>query len=281
MKQKIAPAVLILGGTFILQYHSIRFWSGYVDPNIGFVWSLVIEGSGLWLWYRQGWASRSLAILASVLLLAGPVYHLSLPALQKQGMAEASQVAHQVKVDGLKNQIEEHAQLLETFAQNSTERTGWLESIERTEQALSKERSELARLLENPPETLKTNTLSLLGLVLLQVLGLVLIQVSNIVVINHLSTLRSGAQEAVRNDLPEEDGIVQDSLLAIKEAVGDLIEQEGLSLSAAADRFEVDRHNLGHLLRYQGGGDRKPAQAVVDRLSQFIQMPQIPISGDI
>lgn len=264
MKQKIAPVVLILGGTFILQYHSIRFWSDYVDPNIGFAWSLVIEGSGLWLWYRQGWVSRSLAILASMLLLAGPVYHLSLPALETQTQARASEVAYQVKVEGLRSQIEEHAQLLKTFALNSTERTGWLESIERTEQALSNERSQLAQLLANPPEALKTNMLSLLGLVLLQVFALVLIQASNILAINHLSTLRSLALESAQDKETREE----DDLISLKRKVGEWIEGESLSLSAAADRLGVDRHNLGHLLRWEGQESRRPAQVIIQRLEE-------------
>jgi len=269
------PIVLIAGGTGIIQWHSIAFWSSNVDASIGWAWSLMIEAAGLWLWYRPGIGSRMLGLLASLLLLAGPLYQISTPALDEVAKTQASTITHEQQMSMLRTQIAQDAQLMLTYAHNSKKRTGWLPSIQEVQQRLDAARKQLATLQAHKPETVENKGMRVFWLVLLQALGLVLIQVSNVLAITHISGCARAsiadaqvcsvdAQHTVKEIKDEQDCADEYAQLrTLAKKVRVWIEAEGLSIAKAANQLGVDRHNLSYLVRWEKPGDRKPADAVL------------------
>lgn len=50
MRSAWFPALLLVGGIELLQWHSVAFWSAHVDRATGWAWALVLEGVALRLW---------------------------------------------------------------------------------------------------------------------------------------------------------------------------------------------------------------------------------------
>jgi len=210
------PWLLIGGGTFIIQYHSMEFWSINVNQYIGWVWSLVIEGGSLWLWYRPGLASRTLGMAASILLLAGPLYQIGGQAVMAGARAKASEDAAQAarkasaQVRAITAQtaqtaharLAQDARLLRAYMENSRKRVGWLPAIQSLQKRMDTEQARLNTLnakLSNlinkpgkPYEYVANKGVSVVLLVFLQALGLILIQVTNILAIAHISRKARG-----------------------------------------------------------------------------------------
>jgi len=275
------PIILICGGTGIIQWHSIAFWSDNVDASIGWAWSLMIESAGLWLWYRPSIGSRTLGLLASLLLLSGPLYQIATPALDSHAQAQALEASRMQSVQSVHAQLAQDAQLMHTYAQNSQKRTGWLPAIQDVQKRMDDARKKLATLTSSKAETVAEQGFTVYALVILQALGLILIQISNVLAITHISgrarSMHTYAQsrtvDAHIEDAPEEpepecapcaDEYAQLRKLAAQ--VRDWIDHEGVSVAAAATRLGVDRPNLTYLLKWQNPGDRKPAGDVLGRL---------------
>lgn len=281
MNKTLLPIILILGGTGIIQWHSIAFWSDNVDQQIGWAWSIMIEAAGLWLWYRPDIPSRTLGLLASLLLLAGPLYQIATPALDSHAQAKAIEAARVQSVQAVHAQLALDAQLMHTYAQNSQKRTGWLPAIQGLQQRMDAARKKLATMTANKTETVAGQGFTVYALVILQALGLILIQISNVLAITHISGRARGmhtyaqpctvdahieaeAEEQEPDRAPCADEYAQLRKLAAQ--VRDWIDREGMSVAAAATRLGVDRPNLSYLLRWEKPGDRKPADAVLGRL---------------
>jgi len=279
--RSLLPIILIAGGTGIIQWHSIAFWSVNVDQQIGWAWSLMIESAGLWLWYQPNIGSRALGLLASLLLLAGPLYQIATPVLDSHAHAKAMEAARVQSVQAVHAQLAQDAQLMHTYAQNSQKRTGWLPAIQGIQKRMDDARKKLATLTSSKAETVSGQGFTVYALVILQALGLVLIQISNVLAITHISgrarSMHTYAQsrtvDAHIEDEPEEpeaecaagaDEYAQLRKLAAQ--VRDWIDREGVSVAAAATRLGVDRPNLSYLLKWQKPGDRKPAGEVLGRL---------------
>ncbi len=169
------PWLLIAGGTFIIQYHSMEFWSVNVNQSIGWVWSVVIEAGSLWLWYRPGIASRALGLAASLLLLAGPLYQIGGVAVKADAQARASAAHHALqlaqyreKVAQYKGQLKsdkdtvrvgraenahaaqtaharlaQDARLVRAYMENSRKRVGWLPAIQKLQKRMDREQGRI------------------------------------------------------------------------------------------------------------------------------------------
>jgi len=278
----LVSAILIAGGVGLIQYHSIAFWSDHVSREIGWAWSLSIEAAGLWLWYRPGLPSRMLGLVASVLLLAGPLYQIATPALASRAQAEATSQVSAQAARRLRNELSQDAQLVRTYAHNSQSRKGWLQPIQKLQERMDVARSKLNALGSTQAKSRVNTTIGVYALVLLQALGLILIQTTNVLAITHISGLRrecTTAAQRVRNPRPESieeaeadaapRGVAQDEygrLRSLADQVRGFIEEGGLSIAKAAERLGVDRRDLSYLLNWSGPGDRKPAAAVLRKL---------------
>ena len=153
MNMKIFNIIVILIATALTQWHGIQFWSEFVGPQTGWAWSISLEVSALWLWFNTG-RRRFLAFLASCLLLAGPLFHIIQPALNNATKTETAHINQAAETDLIRGDIASLEMALATALANSQKRTGWLNDIQASKQALSTARAELRSLLAKPVATL-------------------------------------------------------------------------------------------------------------------------------
>lgn len=160
------PAIaIILFSTILMQWHSIAFWYQQTGA-IGVAWSLAIEGVALWFWWRR---RTVLAVLASVLLVAGPLHELSAPVLDS--ISQGDERAHLIELT--RDEIAQLTASIEQYETNSGTRTGWSGRIDRTQSALDASRAKLAELMAQDGAYLEWRNQAIIGvqvLVLLVVL---------------------------------------------------------------------------------------------------------------
>jgi len=126
-------AILILQlvtGVVLIQWHAIPFWSNEVDPHAGWALAIMIEAVALSFWWSRSLGLRALALTATVMLLAGPMYHLGKPIYQDIRAAQGSGQTAGSEIALLTAELEQEQKALNTFLGNSKERTGWLPAIE-------------------------------------------------------------------------------------------------------------------------------------------------------
>lgn len=289
----LVPALLIGGGTGLIQYHSIGFWSDHVSHAIGWFWSVTIEAAGLWLWYRPGLPSRVLGLVASMLLLSGPLYQIAAPAIASSDMEQARAEASAQYAQRLRTELAQDAQLVRTYAQNSQHRQGWLPAIQDLQQRMDTARARLDTLGADQAKSFANATFEVYALVLLQALGLVLIQTTNVLAITHISRQRRvcapAAQPAQALRVPGHERFeatasdatpridAQEEHAQLRELAARIrsyIEGEELSIARAAEEFGVDRRNLSYLLNWKQAGDRKPTESALTHLfARFAHSP--------
>jgi hypothetical protein len=170
-----------------MQWHSIAFWSEHVDKATGWAWSLLLEGIALWLWSSGQMVRRALGALATLLLLAGPLYQVSSPLfLEAEGLVRG-EMATSARRAVLEAEIASLEAALGTYLDNSQKRAGWAERIDRTQAGISTARTSLAALTASngtPPPRLEWQRRAI---ICMQALALVLIQVSNVLAITTIS----------------------------------------------------------------------------------------------
>ena len=184
---RIALSVLVLVGAItLLQVHGIEFWTARVGM-IGVLWSLLLEATALWLWYQPGTAKRILGLVASLLLLAGPLHQVAVPVLQEVENSTHADSARMAQISIVQDEISDIEKGLEVFRKNSEARIGWLGPIQQNEKRLSEARQELATLLATPAQS--ALDWSQQGAVLMQATTLVLFQLTAILIITSLSKI--------------------------------------------------------------------------------------------
>src|SRR5690554_5107948 len=146
----VALVGILIGSITLLQIHAISFWQQYVG-TIGFAWSILLEATALWLWYQPRMAYRTLALLASVLVLLGPIHHVSEPLIEELTVSAPRESARLARIESLREERTLVVESLQTFRQNSRERSGWLPAIQDGQDRLQEIDAELAELLATPP----------------------------------------------------------------------------------------------------------------------------------
>lgn len=143
MNLRAITTVLLLAGCIgLLQYHAIQFWAANVDAATGWVWSLLLEGAALWLWFSPTRARRALGAVATLLLLAGPLYQVSAPLIHEWQASDASAAR---RAD-LNAEITHLEAALNGYVANSAQRVGWAQRIDATQARLDAARAERAAL---------------------------------------------------------------------------------------------------------------------------------------
>ena len=107
----------------MMQYHSIHFWIEQVGYS-GVGWSLMLEFVVIWYWFNQ---KSFLAITASLLLLMGPIYKITEPAVSRIKQNEQMLVLN--KLDS--KEVVRLEASLKTYEKNSQSRVGWSGRIDR------------------------------------------------------------------------------------------------------------------------------------------------------
>lgn len=182
----LGPAVVLAGAIGLLQAHGIAFWSGKLG-FYGIAWSLLLEAIALWLWSRTALGNRLLAVLASVLLLLGPLYQVGTPILEGLASVEHSDRARAKEIPMVEAEIRGIERQLVTFMTNSEKRSGWLPVIEATQAQLAKARGKLGALYRDPPRSTARIEAQEILVIVMECTGLVLFQISAVLAITVLA----------------------------------------------------------------------------------------------
>ena len=183
---KAPAAILLIAAATLMQVHSIEFWQSQAGEYSGVLWSLLLEGAALWLWSsHNGWKS-ALGLVASLLVLAGPLYQVSAPAVT-QWQSSNSLPRLQVKQEAvLLAEIVSLESSLAQYNDNSASRVGWSGRIDKTKADLKTANAELKALYaqQEKPEPLAWQSIAAIGM---QVISLVLFQLLIVLTIRSLS----------------------------------------------------------------------------------------------
>ena len=182
----MGPAVVLAGAIGLLQAHGIAFWSGKLG-YYGIAWSLLLEAIALWLWSRPALGSRILGVLASVLLLLGPLYQVGTPILARLANAEHSDRARAKEIPMVETEVRQIEKQLATFTANSNKRPGWLPAIEATQAQLAKARGKLGALYRKTPRNTARIEAQEILVIAMECTGLVLFQISAVLAITVLA----------------------------------------------------------------------------------------------
>lgn len=141
-------AVFILA-TGLTQWHGFHFWTDLTGNNItGALWSVSIEAAALWLWVRGG--LMPVAIVASTLLLAGPLIHIVSPALLQAKHNSLAEQQRQINIKLIDEEITIFKNSLATFL-TITEggRKGWYDQINTDKEHLVELHQQRRTLIKN------------------------------------------------------------------------------------------------------------------------------------
>ena len=172
------PVLLIVSCTCLIQVHGWQFWISQAGAA-GPIWSLTLEACALWLWWHSSRAVRLVGALGTLVVLSGPLFILSQPAIQAWQAAQAQRqeaVALQAEIASLER-------TRETFVQNSQKRAGWLPAIQQVQTKLEAARERL-RTISQQRHDLPVQTLAR---IVIEILGLLVVVVAQISAIRHVS----------------------------------------------------------------------------------------------
>jgi len=135
MYKKSINYFIIIAAACLMQWHSIQFWINQVGYS-GVGWSLMLEAVVIWYW----WSSKQiLALIASLLLLMGPIHEITEPAL--------TNIKHQEQAENLNDidlaEIIRLENSLKTYEKNSESRIGWSGRIDRIQKQINEINSQI------------------------------------------------------------------------------------------------------------------------------------------
>lgn len=191
--KKLLTIALLAGCIGLLQVHSIQFWNANVDATTGAACSILLEGAALMLWSSARWPRRALGAVATVLLLAGPLYQVSAPLVHEWHANERGGVANAERRAALEAEIASLDAALSTYLANSSQRVGWAERIDRTQASLDARRAELRTLIADQAAP-KRMTWQAQAVIAMQALALMLLQFVGVLCIGDLR--RAAAESA-------------------------------------------------------------------------------------
>lgn len=277
MTRFIPPLAILAGAVALLQAHSIQFWMEWVGP-MGWAWSLLLEAVALWLWWQPGAGTRALGLVASLLLLAGPLHQVTAPIAE----AGRTDTARAETVGTLRAEIAQLEQSLGTFLDNSASRTGWAGRIDRTQQDLAAARERLRRELQQSAGA--AVSWQRLAVVAMQAIALVLFQVTAVMALTRLA----GEHRRLREPRPETspqprkqppetletaptDG--ETRVETINRRLDEELQRTGLSQRAWGEQYGFKPRDLSLVrnhARLQQEGKRTAPAAVLDKLQALL-----------
>ncbi|MBL4797619.1 MAG: hypothetical protein JKY50_09405 [Oleispira sp.] len=198
---KAPAAILLIAAATLMQIHSIEFWMNQTGDYSGILWSLLLEGAALWLWAsHNGWKS-ALGLVASLLVLAGPLYQVSSPAItqwQNSNTLPGLQIKQETVL------LAEVVSLESSLAQyndNSASRVGWSGRIDETKADLKTANAELKQFYKAQEQPVVMGWQSM-AVIAMQAISLVLFQLLIVLTIRSLSAekkaVKAGANKSVK-----------------------------------------------------------------------------------
>lgn len=248
LSNKLSTAMLILS-TSIIQWHSIQFWVD-VASNIGFLWSIAIEAAAIWLWWHR---KAALAFLASLLLIAGPLYSLSAPAYLETQSQILQAMNHQQKIRISQDSINDLKLSLSNYEKNSLSRVGWATRIDETRKALQAEVEELKRLV-NKTEHLKQAPMPWF-IIVIELLGLAVLLITQVLTIHALRGVSNKSKQTETAEITEitESKNLEYSELAtyLSNRLSEALKEKGLSQAEWARQNKVSTKSVSMLINHQ------------------------------
>ena len=141
--------VMVITSFGLMQWHSIEFWKITTGPDTGWAWSIGLEIAMLCLWYDQ--KHRFLKYIAALILIAGPWYQMTSPAIRNIQNTNAIETEIEIET----RRVDQLSKSITIYENNSITIRGWAGRIDRTQKA----KDELsARINELHTELSKQNS---------------------------------------------------------------------------------------------------------------------------
>lgn len=199
----LATLLLLAGCIGLLQYHSIQFWIERTGSPIGLAWSLLLEGAALWLWSDRRPERRLLGALATLLLLAGPLYQVSAPLLDESGRADRQASAARERRHDLAGEIKTLETALAAYLTNSASRQGWVARIDHTQARIEQLRTEQAQISAERADAPEQRPWQQVAVIGMEALAIALFQLVAVLAIGELREgRRSGFNPTQRPSEP-------------------------------------------------------------------------------
>jgi len=144
---RFLAVLTIIGCVGTVQWHSALWWWDQVGP-VGIGWSIVLELVALWFWYSGGAWLRSVGAVASLVVLLGPLHHVTAPLWQHSNTVATRVEVVQQKLNSVQQEIEAQRKTLQGYRERSEDRIGWRDVQEKASQRLAELREKQRRLLE-------------------------------------------------------------------------------------------------------------------------------------
>ena len=181
---------IIISAAIMMQYHSIQFWIGQVGYS-GIGWSLMLEFVVIWYWFNQ---KTVLAIVASFLLLMGPIYKITEPAVSSIKQNEQILILNQLD----SKEVLRLRSSLKTYEKNSQSRIGWAGRIDRIQGQIDINNDRIRKRISN------NSTLDFsisLAIAIAQILALMIIMTAQALAIS--KTRKKSKKRAYEIETPE------------------------------------------------------------------------------
>jgi hypothetical protein len=190
--RKIFAVAVAAASVVLLQTHGIAFWVAQTGST-GVVWSLVLEFAAIYLWLH----GRTLpAVLASALLIAGPLHQVSLPLVEQ---AQEADIATSSRL-ATEREIEQLERSLARYEENSGKRLGWAERIDSAQERLDVARERLRGITHLQGE--HRRDWQKFAIIILEAVALLVVLYSQIFA---LSQLRLDSKRKTKNRDEEQD----------------------------------------------------------------------------
>lgn len=236
-------AIMLILTTSIIQWHSIQFWIEFAE-SIGFLWSIAIEAAAIWLWWHK---KTVLAFIASFLLMAGPLYSLSMPVYESKKSEAILALSHQQQINLSRESIGSLKQSLVSYQENSLSRVGWATRIDETRKELHEETENLKGLIYGIADLKQTPMPWLI--IAIEVLGLTVLLVTQVLTIHALRGISvKSKQPETSVDLKHE---YAELALILSSRLSDTLDAESLSQAEWARRNEISTKSVSMLINHQ------------------------------
>lgn len=160
---KLPAILLLLGAIVLMQAHAWEFWSQY-DATFGPLWAVMLEGAALWLWSQRSIAKNALALVASVLVLAGPLYQVSAPAIKQYQESKTAPALYAKREQQLLADQQRLADSLARYNANSETRAGWLSAISGAQAELTAVNDQLKALYSEQAQPMAWQALAVVAM---------------------------------------------------------------------------------------------------------------------
>jgi hypothetical protein len=176
MNNRLLALFVWIAAEAVLQIHGIQFWQQHGGWN-GWLWSVVLCVATVWFWLHHNKSIRyTFGIVASALLLAGPLWQVGAPLVDATLQRYEQQRYTTLQLVTLRNVAVQQSATLQTFLRNSEARTGWAPMIVRVQENLAATRRQITEVATAPPVA-RAGFLSI-AVIVIQLTALIVLQVA-------------------------------------------------------------------------------------------------------